>query len=474
MKWIAILLLAAGANAFALETAWIAKQEKKLAQTLKKSGLPESQFGLYVAGGEGDPKVIFNVNAGKKMIPASATKIVTAAAVISQFPPGTKFKTALLTSATAEGGVLKGDLYLRGGGDPGFVSESMWFLVNSFTRTGVKTIEGDLVVDDTLFDKVRYDLSRQKERADRAYDAPIGAMSFNWNSVNIFVRPGKKVGDAALVFADPENQYIQLKSKVITIPASGKSSIAVERDENPKNPGDLVTVSGKISLNSNEMVVYKNITHPDLWSGYNLRSFLLQRGIEVKGSIKTGSTPATAKLVAEVESKPIQEILSDMNKFSNNYVAEMLTKNLAALTDPPGTLAKGMKVLDRYLKGLGIAATDYDLSNPSGLTRKNKMTALSLWKVLNDMKFQFRYQPEFVTSLPIAGIDGTLKNRMKEGPGLRWIRAKTGFLNGVVALAGYAGRSDGTVLPFVFIYNGSADESKVRALFDRLATSLVE
>lgn len=474
MKWIAVLLLAANVKAFALDSAWIAKEEKKLQQILQKSGIPESQFGLYVAGGEGDPKVVFSKNAEKKMIPASITKLVTAAAAITKFPPGTKFKTGLYSSAAAENGVLKGDLYLKGGGDPGFVSESMWFLVNAFTRTNIKTIEGDLVIDDTLFDKVRYDMSRQKERVDRAYDAPTGAMSFNWNSVNIFVRPGKKAGEPAIVIADPDNQYIQLKAKVSTVAAGGKTSVIVDRDEATKGPGDVVIVSGKIAQDSKEIVIFKNITQPDLWSGYNLRSFLLQRGIEVKGAIKTGATPAGSKLLAEFEGKDIQAILADMNKFSNNYVAEMLTKNMAALSDPPGSIDKGMKVVNQYMKDLGVPESQYDLYNPSGLTRQNKMTAQSLWKVLHDMKNEFRYQPEFVTGLPIAGVDGTLKNRMKDGPGFRWVRAKTGYLTGVVTLAGYAGRSDGTVLPFVFMYNGSSDESKVRALFDRLANSLVD
>ncbi|MEZ0392865.1 MAG: D-alanyl-D-alanine carboxypeptidase/D-alanyl-D-alanine-endopeptidase [Pseudobdellovibrionaceae bacterium] len=474
MKWIAVTLLALSGKALALDGAWISKEEKNLEQILKKSGIPDSQLGIYIAGGEGEPKVILAKNPDKKMIPASITKLVTAATSISQFPPGTKFKTSLWSSAAIEDGVLKGDLILKGGGDPSFVSETMWFLVNAFIRSGVKTIEGNILVDDTYFDQLRFDPSRQKERVDRAYDAPTGAMSFNWNSVNVFVRPGKKAGDPALVFADPENQYIQLKSKVTTLAADGKTNVMVDRDEDSKGAGDVIVVSGKIALNSKEVVVYKNITQPDLWAGSNLKSFLQQRGVEVKGSIKSGKTPESAKLMAEAESKTIEGILADMNKFSNNYVAEMLTKNLAAATSPPGTIEKGMKVLNRYLLEIGVPGTHFELFNPSGLTRQNKMTATAIWKVLNDMKFQFRYQPEFVASLPIGGVDGTLKNRMKDGPGQRWVRAKTGLLDGVVALAGYAGRSDGTVLPFVFMYNGNADGAQVRSLFDRLAVSLVE
>ncbi len=459
---------------YALDNAWVRKEEKKIGQILQKSSISSENLGVFIAGGEGEPAVIFAQHSEKKLIPASITKLVTAAAAISNFPPGTKFKTGLYSDGAIDQEALKGNLYLKGGGDPCFVSENLWYLVNTFLRTGVKKIEGDLVVDDSLFDHLRFDPTRQKERVDRAYDAPTGAMSFNWNSVNIFVRPGKKSGDPALVFADPENQYIQVRSKVQTVGSDGKTSVAVERDEDTKGPGDIVVVTGKIAVGSKEVVVFKNITQPDLWSGYNLRAFLAQRGINVTGAVKVGITPASANLMAESESKPIQDILSDMNKFSNNYIAEMFVKNLAAMSNPPGTIEKGMKVLSQYMTHIGVPANQFELFNPSGLTRDNRISAQALWKVLNDMKFQFRYQPEFVTSLPIAGIDGTLKHRMKDGPAEGWVRAKTGFLTGVVSLAGYAGRRDGTVLPFVFMYNGSADENKVRALFDQMATSLVD
>ncbi len=461
-------------SAFAIDEKWIELEKKKIDKIIQKSGISTDQLSIYIAGGEGSPITVSSINGEKKMIPASVTKLVTAAAALKAFPPGTKFKTSLWSSAQIENGVMKGDLYLRGGGDPSFVSENLWYLVNAFLRSNVKEIEGNIVVDDSLFDSVRFDSSRQKERVDRAYDAPTGAMSFNWNSVNVFVRPGKKVGSPAQVFIDPENEYVRLSGKVETISSSGKTSIMVDRDEDKKGMGDMIKVSGKIALGSKEVVVFKNITQPDMWAGYNLKSFLSQRKIELTGSVKTGTTPAAAKLLAEVDNKTVESILADMNKFSNNYVAEMLTKNIAAVKSPPGNLAKGMKALNDYMESLKVPSSQYELYNPSGLTRDNKMSAFALWKVLSDMKSQFQFQPEFTASLPIAGIDGTLKNRMKNTPGERWVRGKTGYLTGVISLAGYAGRRDGTVLPFVYIYNGSADESKVRSLFDQISISLVE
>ena len=461
-------------SALAFDTSWGILQRGKLEQIIKKSKISESQMGIFVAAGEGEGLIVKAHQADKKLIPASISKLAIAATTLSEFPPGTKFKTTIWGSGSIDRGVLKGNLILKGGGDPSFVSENLWYLVNVFTRRQIKTIEGDLIVDDSYFDRIRLDSSRQKERVDRAYDAPAGAMSFNWNSVNIFIRPGKNPGDPAQVFADPENDYIRLKAKVETTKSGGKTAVTAERDEDTKGVGDVLIVNGKIAADSKELVIYKNVTQPDLWSGYNLKSFLKQRGIEITGSVKTGGLPSSAQILAESESKPVEDVLADMNKFSNNYIAEMLTKNVAANEKPPGTIDGGVQVIRKFLAQIGLSPEQFEIYSPSGLTRENKMSAKSLWKVLSYMKDQYRYAPEFMKSLPIAGIDGTLKHRMKDSPAERWVRAKTGYLTGVVSLAGYAGRKDGTVIPFVFIYNGSADESQVRGLFDQLAISLTE
>ncbi len=447
---------------------------KEISSLAKKHSIKEADLGLFATVGEGSSfQELLDVNAKTIMIPASITKIATASAVLAHFPPGHKFKTQLLTSGSVKEGVLSGNLILKGGGDPSFVSENMWFLVNSFLRSEIKKIEGDIIVDDSLFDNIRFDSSRQKARVDRAYDAPVGAMSFNWNSVNIFVQPTQK-GKAAKVFIDPENDYIRLSNRANTKGGSGNDLMA-DRKDDKSFPGDVITVGGTIGEGVKEIVIFKNITQPDLWSGYNLRSFLAQRGVTVKGKIKNGVTPATAKLAAESESKAIEQVMADMNKFSNNYVAEMLAKNLGTISKTKDvSMADGMLLINEHMQSLGIPADQYKLENPSGLTRDNRMSAFAMWKVLKHLRNDFRVQPEFLTSLPIAGIDGTLKRRMKNSPAERWVRAKTGFLTGVISLAGYAGLEDGRVVTFTFVYNGSTDETKVRAFYDSLLISLVK
>src|SRR5690606_2416139 len=130
------------------------------------------------------------------------------AGVLQVFTPGSKFETHLMSDAVIKNGVLEGNLYFKGGGDPSFVSEKMWYLVNEFTRNRVKEISGQVIVDDSLFDTERFDLGRDPNRVNRAYDSPIGAASFNWNAVNVFIRPGDKPGAPALVVADPVSPYL--------------------------------------------------------------------------------------------------------------------------------------------------------------------------------------------------------------------------------------------------------------------------
>lgn len=440
----------------------------------KKFKIPNHELGLFLSYEDGiDTKVLLSQNASQKMIPASISKILTASAVLNAFPPGTKFKTRLYITGPRELQTLKGNLYLKGGGDPGFVSENMWFLVNHFLREGIKKIEGDIIVDDTLFDQKRFDESRQSTRVDRAYDSPVGAMSFNWNSVNIFVRPGESINRPAQVSIDPENEYIQLINRTKTI-AGSANKIIVERKSTNQHPGDTVIVSGQIGMKSQELVIFKNITNPDLWSGYNLKSFLSQRGILVTGKIRAGSVPQSAQLVAEAESKPTELMVSDMNKFSNNYVAEMLTKLIHSQKKQPATLKGGVELINQYLVSLGIPQSEYEFYNPSGLTRENLISPQSMGLVLKKMKQDFQVQPEFLTSLPISGIDGTLKRRLKGTDGERWVRAKTGYLTGVITLAGYVGCRSGLVGEFAFIFNGKTDEGKVRQFFDEVLLEFID
>ncbi len=454
-----------------------ARLNARLKQLVEKSGFKSGQLGLWVGDKTAEGRrELFSQNGGAKFIPASLSKLVTAAAILHDLHPGYRYKTQLVSAAKVkDGGVLAGDLVLKGGGDPSFVSENMWFLVNEFTRSGIVAVEGDVVVDDSRFDAVRIGEDRESVRVDRAYDAPVGAMSMNWNSVNVYIRPGAKAGDPARVTVDPDSPYLRLVNGATTGAPGAAKSISVSRSSEKGFDGDVIRVSGRVAAGASEAVVYKSVTHPDLYAGHNLIVFLKQRGVTVRGAVKRGRAPESAAPLATYESKPLALIVADMSKFSNNYVAEMLVKNLAAENGVvPATMPAGMARLEKYLERVGLKKEEYAFINASGFSRGNRMTPAQLGRLLEAMREDFTSYPEFLTSLPIGGVDGTLKNRLRNTAGERWVRAKTGLLNGVVGLAGYAGKPDGGVRAFVFIYNGGGKEDQARALFDRMAAALAE
>ncbi len=243
---------------------------------------------------------------------------------------------------------------------------------------------------------------------------------------------------------------------------------------------DKIIVTGNLSSDASELVVYKSITNPELWTGSHLKEFLLERGIRVSGTVKTGSCGKDAKILASVQSKNLNEMTSDMLKFSNNFVAEMLVKNLAAEellasgNTKSANMKDGIESLKKYLENLGLKRNDFVLENVSGLTRENRFSAKQLALVLTSIKNDFLVFPEFLSGLPIAGMDGTMKNRLKNEE-IKSVRAKTGYLDGVVGLAGFVGRPNESALVFVFMFNGSFEQGlAARNLFDDFLATMIK
>ena len=443
----------------------------RLDKTIKNYSIPRQALGLVVMDMNQSPQLqVFGLNENQEFVPASVTKLATAATVLRRLGPSFKFQTTLWSTAPVKAGILSGDLTLKGGGDAGFVSETMWVLVNDLVRTGIQEVRGNIVVDDSDFDTIRADASRDPERVDRAYDAPVGAMSFNWNAINIYIRP-TTVGSAPQVYVDPLPEYYDVDNKAKTVNKAG-SDLQISR------VGNRVVVRGSIGIGHDEQVAYKNVDDPADWAGHNLLFFLAQRGIKVTGKVITGGKrPEGAKMLAKADSKPLNQGVADMLKFSNNFVAEMLTKDLAAQNGVvPASLEEGMKLIRAELsQNMGIDGKRFTLLNPSGLSRKNRMRARDLVEILVQAQKNFPTFAEFLTALPIAGLDGTLKKRLTGIEVAGWIRAKTGSMTGIVALAGFAGRKDGQLKAFAFIFNGKAEQDdSARHLFDDLAKQLVQ
>lgn len=494
----------------------LVRLEKRLEQLIKKSGIPKKKLSLVISEtpnfgtrkkGDQEKKIenvkgqanqkrsllslnsneragkdvlVYRLNETQDFNPASLIKIVISGAVLAHLPLEHRFKTQLFAvKEEGEENVLNGSLYMKGGGDPVFTSESLWGLVNIFVRTNLTQIKGGIVVDDTLFDKERHS-HRRSLRVQDSYDAPVGALSFNWNSVSVVVRPSKPK-EPVFAFIDPNNEYIHLIQKAYTKTGS-KNRLQVTRRKNRPPLRDSVLVKGFLGEKAKEKVFYRNITNPDIWTGYNLKSFLEQRKIKVEGEIVQGVTPPRATLLVEFESPPLKKSLGSMMKFSNNFVADMLTKNLAAHRgERPATLKTGLEVVREYLDGLFISRKHYRLKSASGLSEKNRFRVLDIHAVLNSMRDNFRLFPLFLGSLPVNGVDGTLKERINKRTDVKgWIRAKTGTLKNVTGLAGFAGSKKGrSLFTFAFLFNGSSSKKSQKMLwhaallFDQLAESLV-
>jgi len=455
-----------------LITSFVA-QAQSLSQRIEKvitaSKLSRSDLGLAVSNLSGD--LVYQLNADRKMSPASLSKIPTAITALEVLTPNFEFSTQIWIDGKIKDGILEGDIYLKGLGEPAFVSERMWFLVNAFMRNEIKSITGDLIVDESYFDSIRADKDRLPPSEGRAFDAPISALSFNWNSVNVFVRPGKP-GGPAKVLIDPINDYIVEVINQTHTNSKGPSTIEVKPIPVKKNGvivGDKLIVEGTIAAGAKEVVKYRSISEPDLWTGSNFKEFLRQRGIVVQGKIKKGKVPSQAVVLVEDPGENLRNAVIDMGKYSNNFIAEMLTKTLSINAGASqGNMAQGIEVIIRTMEKIGIPRNEFGFASPSGLSKVNQMTAHQFIKLLKYAS-QAPYAPEFWSALPLAGMDGTLKGRMK---GLR-VRAKTGLLTGVSGLSGMALRPDGSAYLFALLYNGK-QYFEARDFFDRICAELTK
>jgi D-alanyl-D-alanine carboxypeptidase/D-alanyl-D-alanine-endopeptidase (penicillin-binding protein 4) len=398
---------------------------------------------------------LYEKEADTKLIPASVSKVFTAYTALKKLKPTAVFTTRVYVTGSLKDGILTGDVYLRGGGDPSLTSERMWMLVNELKRSGITAITGNLVADSTYFDEEKNPSSRPKYLRDQAYNAPVGALSFNFNTTTIFVRPSDVPGQRPVVFTDPENSYIDVVNQATTGDAGSVNTLNVSRTNFVEGDlGDTVLLKGSIPADTKELRFYRNIVNPALYTLHMFKTFWEARGLKFSGNTKEGTVPVGARLILEFESMPLWHIVWGMNKFSNNFVAEQILKKVGAeVHGAPGSIEKGLMTMREVLAEIGIRPGDYTISDGSGLTRETRVTARQVVKVLRAAYRDFGMMPEFVASFGIAGEDGTLRNRMptEELQGL--LRAKTGSIDGVASLAGFVPAESGELLAFAILIN---------------------
>lgn len=386
-------------------------------------------------------RLLYGKNDGVPLNIASNVKLFTTAAALALLGPEYRFKTVLSAERGADRSEYK-NLYLRGYGDPSLSTEDLWKLTLELSARGIKRIKGDIVIDDSFFDEQRVGPAFEQKNQDSAYRAPQGAVSLNHNAVSVRVQPGGD-GQPARVALDPQSAYFVISNEARTV-ASGRTSLVVEaveeKDAPPGRERMLIRVRGTIRANDSGQDFNKRIAHPDLYAGATLHELLLRRGIQVGGKVSRGTAPPSVLLIDSHSSQPLGVLAREINKRSNNFMAEQVLKSLGSdSSGKPGSWQKGLQAVSRYLETLGIAPGKYQMVNGSGLFDSNRFTAMQVVTLLRAAYRDFRFAADFVASLALAGADGTIGHRMSGSVAERYVRAKTGTLNGISCLSGYAG-----------------------------------
>ena len=447
--------------------------KKRLNAKIQSSTVKRKHLSIIISSKEGlKRQIFFQLNPEKKKNPASLSKIITAIAALNYWPVDKKpFETLLLSDGEIKETTLNGNLYLKGGGDPSFTPESLWSLVNKLTSHKIKKITGNIVIDDFLFDRQYFDKSRIRGNTSRAYAAPTSATSLAWNTFAVFVRPNKKEKNPCHIFFELETSLLKKVNLTKTVRASDKNKNRLSVVVRNHPSGQSVIVDGTCTLGSKTKVFYRSVKDPVSWIGQNLKEFLAQRGISVKGKIKHKKAPESAKVLARLESKSLPLIIRDLMKYSNNNIAESLAKSMSSDSSQPGSIVQGVKKIKKTLKDV-LKPSSYTFKNPSGYTYSNSISARSLHSLFIYALDTFNLSTNYLFSLPVSGVDGTIKDRLGDSLKGR-VRAKTGLLRGITALAGVlaTGPKNKNQIVFVFIYNGL--ESKVHSA-NTLFTTILE
>ena len=428
------------------------------------------RFGVMVVSlTRGD--TIFAHDAGAMMQPASTMKLYSTAAALDRFGPEHTFSTDVLRdSASAPGGVVAGNLYLRGDGDPSMSSRfwkdpnyPMTTLARAVASAGVKHVKGDLIYDASAFDDQKIPDGWKTKYLGAAYAARVSALSLNENVMWVAVRPE---GNSARVELEPASSAIPLTNNVRVVRGSGGRIVA-------RQTGDGITVSGTVGANRGPLRYSLVVPDPAQFTAGALHAALKDAGITVDGAVKAGKTPGTAVKVASFGSPPLSQIISDMNRESINIVAELLFRDAARASAPGGMSSAdaGLANLREFIsKKVGADPAQINVSDGSGLSTLDSLTPRNMVHLLS-YAHRGPWSSAFHGSLPVAGESELLRRRMRSTPAQGNLHAKTGTTDTVIGLGGYVTAKDGEIMAFSFLYNGH-DRWNAKSTMDAMGATL--
>jgi len=416
-----------------------------MAAALAQAGIPENEVGIYVHDLTADRDVL-SLGADRPLNPASAMKLLTTFAALELLGPAYTWKTEAWLDGTLDGDRLNGNLVLKGYGDPKFNIESLWLFLRDLRNRGMRDIGGDLVLDRSFFAIDNHDPALFDNEPSRPYNVGADALLINYKTFRFQFVPDeteRRVG----IFSEPALSQTLVVNNLRVGP--GSCNVWPER---PEIQGNILTFSGVFPSGCGEKFRYFSLLSANDYAQTLFRQFWQQVGGAWSGSVRNAELPATAKLFATRESPPLSELIRDINKFSINVMARQIFLTLGARDGPPATVEKSQRALREWLERRGLFFPELVVENGAGLSRVDRISSRHLGQVLI-AAYRSPLMPEFIASLALNGIDGTMKKRLGDSPLAGRSHVKTGYIEGVRAIAGYTLDARGHMLAVVMIIN---------------------
>jgi D-alanyl-D-alanine carboxypeptidase/D-alanyl-D-alanine-endopeptidase (penicillin-binding protein 4) len=407
-------------------------------------------------------EIIYQRNEQKSFMPASNMKLFTTSAALTSLTPDFRYTTTLIANGSIIGGILDGDLILKGSGDPtisgryngGKVTETFEQWADSAKAKGIWEIKGNLVGDDNCFDEDFYGDGWDANYETDWYAAQFGGIMFNDNCVDMTVVAGDSIGAPAKVSWIPDTKYVSVLNETVTAAPESSYYISFYRERG----SNIIHVRGRFPVNKptwNESIAIDN---PTLYTMTVLKEVFESKGITVDGSakdidaFKTPPSYAATTQIASFTSIPLSDIVKTINKPSQNLYAEQLFRTMGMVFYKQGGMTTGRYVAHPIFSRWGMDTTRLEVVDGSGLSRLNLVSPSNIVGLLTGM-YQGKYFQPFYESLPVAGVDGSLKNRMKGTKAENNVHGKTGLIGYVRSLSGYVTSLDGEMFAFSMIAN---------------------
>lgn len=431
--------------------------------------LLRAHVGLVVVSAESG-ELLFAHNAERRFTAASTSKLVTGAVALARLGADYRWRTNVRASGPIAGSTLDGDLWVVGGGDPQFRRQTLETLARSVRAAGITRIAGDLIGDDRAFAGAPWGRGWMWDDLYGSAAAGVSALQLSPARIPGELTPGPAVGDrATLSISDPPNAP-RIRNEVRT----GAPGSEVELEYIPDAIGGEVALRGWIPVDASRVPLGFAAPHPTGYFLARFRKALASAGVTIDGEArqaKSMESPGTISWERSINSAPLSEALSRMLKVSDNQIAETMLRTLGTLGGD-GSADDGLEVVESTLAGWGVEPDAFSLVDGSGMSRYSELAPMALARMLRRVSQlpDFRI---FLDALPIASVDGTLSRRFRSTAASGAVRAKTGSLSGVRALAGYVEDGDGETLVFALFLNGyDAPNSVVTALEDLLVEQL--